>query len=386
MKHLTYGGSTMLRTLNCTAWVSEAAKMPPNDSSSVFADEGTLLHNCMEEIMGVEGLSIPQLVEAPAMYGSATLTQELVATKINPAQEAIHELAEEYGFDPYDKNSVLVEPFVELIPDESGGSIDMLAVSDDGKTVLVIDYKFGHNTVSAENNAQLLFYALCADVDPTTADMFKHAEKLVLAIVQPNADGDVLDVWETPIDVLDQFEVDVYGAIKASKENPVHKAGTWCTYCPAVALCPLKTGVAEASKRLDPTQTANLSQALTMVPEIEAWIKAVNKLAYEQLESGVAIDGFKLVNKRASRVWSREDEIADKIRKMRKVPVSETFTTKIKSPAQMEKLFKEKGVDTSVLSDYITSVSSGTTVAKASDKRPDATPTRALQMLADRLK
>ena len=52
----------------------------------------------------------------------------------------------------------------------------------------------------------------------------------------------------------------------------------------------------------------------------------------------------------------------------------------------MEKLFATKGVDVGMLSDYITLVSSGTTVAKESDKRPDATPTRALRALAERLK
>lgn len=383
MKHLTYGGSTMLRTLNCTAWVSEAAKMPPNDSSSVFADEGTLLHNCMEKCFDELGANVEFTDRLGDTYGSATLTQELVDDKLIPARDAILDLVDKYKFTGV---SSLVEPFVELIPDESGGSIDMLAVSDDGKTVLVIDYKFGHVTVSAEENAQLMFYALCADVDPKTADMLKDAETLVLAIVQPNGDGDTLNVWETPIGVLDQFERDVYKAIDDSKKAPVHKAGEWCKYCPAEAVCPIKTGVAEAAMRLDTTQAASLSQALSQVPEIEAWIKSINKLAFEQLERGVAIEGFKLVNKRASRVWAKEDEIADKIRRMRKVPVAEAFTSKIKSPAQMEKLFKEKGVDNSILGDYIVSVSSGTTVAKASDKRPDAAPTLALRMLADRLK
>lgn len=375
----------MLRTLNCTAWVSEADKLPKGDGgSSPFADEGTLLHNCAEEYF-TELTAVATMLREGRSYGTATLTKELVDTKLIPAIMCINDLGDKYDFDPY---AQLVEPFVELIPDESGGSIDMLAFSRDGKTAIVIDYKFGHITVKAEENAQMMFYALCADVDPSTTKKFKHVENLVLVIVQPNDDGPIADIWETPIAVLDQFEVDVYQAIEKSKDpqQREHVAGGWCKYCPALATCPTKTGAVQVAMRLDPRQAADLSKLLKMIPDIEAHIKAASKLAYEQLSSGVPIDGFKMVNKRASRVWADEEVMLDKVRKMKRIKLEDALNSKLKSPAQMEKLFAEKGVDKDDLSDYIVSVSSGTTVAKSSDKRPDALPTLALKALADRLK
>jgi hypothetical protein len=142
----------------------------------------------------------------------------------------------------------------------------MLAVSRDGKTAVIIDYKFGHVSVSAEENAQLMFYALCADVDPATADMLQHAETLVFAIVQPNGDGPDLDVWEAPISVLNDFEKKVYKAIDETKDDKkrVHVAGNWCKYCPALATCPIKTGVAQAALRLSPVQAKSLSESLAL--------------------------------------------------------------------------------------------------------------------------
>ena len=45
------GGSTAKRVINCPGSVALVAKMPPKPSSK-FADEGTLLHNVIAEIIG----------------------------------------------------------------------------------------------------------------------------------------------------------------------------------------------------------------------------------------------------------------------------------------------------------------------------------------------
>ena len=373
----------MARTLNCAAWVQEAAKMPVTDSGSDFANEGTLLHNCAEEYFNSATINTAEMLEQGRTYKTATLTQQLIDDKLEPAIAAVVKILEQYdAWDTY-----ICEPFVELIPAEAGGSIDMLAVSGDRKTMLVIDYKFGHVTVHAEENDQMMFYALCSRLDPATAAMFTQADTMELTIVQPNADGDIADSWASPIKVLDQFELDVYAAIDASKEaDPTPVSGSWCKYCPAAATCPIKTGLASQAMRLDVEIAADLSTALHMIPELEAWIKAANKLAHEQLDLGVAIEGFKLVNKRPSRVWNDLPTVEAKITKMRSIKKEDAFDFKLKSPAQMEKLFKAKDVDFDKVSDYISSVSSGTTVAKAGDKRPDASPVQALRQLAQKLK
>ncbi len=53
------GGSTAKRVINCPGSVALVAKMPPKPSSK-YADEGTLLHNVIAEIvMSYCGMAYP---------------------------------------------------------------------------------------------------------------------------------------------------------------------------------------------------------------------------------------------------------------------------------------------------------------------------------------
>ena len=50
--HFRYGGSTAARTIGCPAWQQLREKAPKRlHGSNPYADEGTMLHNCMEEFM-----------------------------------------------------------------------------------------------------------------------------------------------------------------------------------------------------------------------------------------------------------------------------------------------------------------------------------------------
>src|SRR5512137_3052394 len=51
MKHSSVvGGSTAKRVINCPGSVALVAKMPPQESSK-YAEEGTMLHACMEDLL-----------------------------------------------------------------------------------------------------------------------------------------------------------------------------------------------------------------------------------------------------------------------------------------------------------------------------------------------
>ena len=60
-----------------------------------------------------------------------------------------------------------------------------------------------------------------------------------------------------------------------------------------------------------------LNKAMSIVEEVETWTKAVRKLAHEQAEQGVPIKGWKLVAKRASRVWNEPEKVEGKLKLMR---------------------------------------------------------------------
>lgn len=381
----------MERTLNCAAWRQKANKLPPQGSST-FADEGTMLHNCMELLLTDDsGVDINTILADKSAIkstkcGDAVLTPELWEDKLVPAYEAVQVL-----FKLYDVHTWYCEPFVELIEDEAGGSIDLVAFGTDENgepAVIIIDYKFGYVGVPAKLNPQMLFYSLCCAVDPLFVDVFEQLEiaRVINAIIQPNGIGDVIDKYGYDISALDNFEVDVYEAIdSANAPNPEPNAGSWCKYCPAATTCEAKTGAAETALRLNKDDASVLNRAMSMVDELEEWCRAVRKHAQEQLEIGVSLPDWKLVNKRATRKWTDAEAVENLLKKNRKFKQSETHKTTLITPPQFEKLCKNKGVDFDKYSNYIEAVSSGTTIAHIDDPRPSALPVEALKKLKSRL-
>ena len=379
-KHFKFGGSTAARTIQCPPWqrLSEDVPKSLGNGSNPAADQGTMLHMAMEEIYGPEYPDVDpsDLLEKGHFYNAEELTQHLIDAKLVPAIEAVESLLDELQIADW-----LIEPLVQ-IDSETGGSIDFLALSEDGHTLLILDYKFGFNSVSAEHNAQLQFYALATAADMSAAWMFEQVERIVYVIIQPNDNGDVISRWESTIEELDEFETRYYAAVALAEDSdsaPV--SGTACKYCPAHATCPAKTGMAAKASRVNEITAAKLAEYLPMADQVVEWAKAVQKMAYEQLELGTPIKGYKLVAKRASRIWTDEEGAADRIRKAKKIKLTDGFDMKLKSPAQLEKKCKELGVDFKPYTDYISSVSSGSTLAKESDKRPALLPIQGLAQL-----
>ena len=390
-KHYLYGGSTAARTNACTVWRAIAAGMPKSngDGSNMFADRGTLLHNATEAFLKGD---IDTLEDALGMtYNDQVLDDEMYTEALKPMVERYEEFADEVN--------ILTEAFeIEVVScDDVGGTIDLLATTED--TVYIIDWKYGHNLVDPEENGQGLFYAMCALEDPKTAHIFEGKERIVIGIGQPAATlqgEEILRLWETDKSRIQQYYNDHMDAIDLSDQLIACKtvdeaiamkppvAGSHCSYCPAAPICPAKTGLARKAKTLDPLskEAAVLGEALGMVNELEAWCKQVKITAHEHAELGLKIEGFKLVAKRATRQWTDKDLVLNMVRKARMLKLEEATDSKLKSVAQLEKVCKQKGIDFKKYSAYSESVSSGTSLVKSSDKRPEVP---AINALADAL-
>jgi len=121
---------------------------------------------------------------------------------------------------------------------------------------------------------------------------------------------------------------------------------------------------------MSPALIPHLAENLARANELEGWIKEVKKVGHEQLELGNEIEGYKLVSKRATRHWvDDEGTLLANLKKQRKLKVAEILPSKLLSVAQMEKLFKQKGLDTETLTPYINKTSTGTTIAETDDPR-----------------
>lgn len=351
------GGSTAKRVINCPGSVALVQKVPPAPSSS-YADEGTLLHETIAEIL-LNGHEPKKFIGA--QYGDQTLTEELYGEKLLPALMLFEEL------DPEGQMELAIETrvsFGEYIPDVFG-SCDVLGRI--GNRAYVVDWKFGDGVpVIAEENSQLLFYAAAARRTEEVKWIFENVDSVECVIIQPTRG---MSRWVTTLDRIDAFERELKRAVKAAQmPNASLKAGSHCRFCAAKSICPIKTGEAERAvvTTLQALDVDELGHYLHMAERLEEWSKDLYKLAQQMLEKGIPIPGWKLVPKRGTRQWV--DEELAKVELFKHLKESDVIETSLISPAKAEKLLKAQRV--ALPNDLVVNVSSGSTLAPEDDPRP----------------
>lgn len=302
MKHLKIGGSTAGRTIACPAWLKRSEGIP-RPKSGVAADHGNLCHDAMEYRYRHDK-PFSEMVGKLA-YEDQVLSADDVEELLVPAQYMTEEI-----LDRYDIDQMLLEPFVQYKDNEIGGSIDMLGLSYDRKTILVLDYKFGGRYVSPKS-AQLPFYGLCASRDPNTKKLFTEAETIVFCIVQPRC-SDKPQYVEEPISTLVEFEQRLLNAL-ANQDKAT--TGSHCDFCPAAPVCKTRLSQARSALMMTVETAAEIAEALTLANELESWIKQVKDQAYGIATDGGVLPGYKLVEGRSVRKWKKgaEDVLLDKL-------------------------------------------------------------------------
>ena len=349
------GGSTAKRVINCPGSVALVDKMPPQPSSS-YADEGTLLHDTIADILDKDGSPESYLGRK---HNDAVLTQDLIDTKLHVALEGLLEV------DPNLEMEYAVESrvgFGDFLPDVFG-STDLLGRI--GDRAIVLDWKFGDGVaVEATENAQLLFYAAAARRTAETAWAFEGAKEVELIIVQPP----YVKRWVTDLARVDAFEKELAAAVKiAMKPDAPLASGDHCKWCAAKPVCPVMTGAVDRALKvkMDALPVDQIAHYLEQAPMIEAFIRDLQQLAHGLLENGQKVPGWKLVNKRATRQWTNEDKA---VAFMTQAGVEAWADPKPLSPAQAEKALKKAKIE--LPADLIVAVSSGSTLAPESDSRP----------------
>lgn len=347
------GGSTASRVIHCPGSVRLCSKMPPRPSSE-YADEGTLLHDVISEVLSKE-------VDFPIgrKYNDIVLTEELVSEKLEPALGLFDQV------DPAFEMKFQVESrvdFGDLLPGVFG-SADLIGRL--GNTAIVLDWKFGSGVpVPAEENYQLMFYACAARRTESTKWAFDGADEIELIIIQPPS----IKRWKTTFERLDQFEQELVAAVKAAgADDAPLKSGTHCRWCAAKPVCPVLTGAVDRARKvaLDNLPASQIADYLTIAPLLEQWVKDLRALAAEMLENDKPVPGWKLVAGRATRSWSDAKAAEQFLRDNNINPFDEP---KLLSPAKAETALKKSKV--ALPNDLIVSVSSSSTLAPESDPRP----------------
>lgn len=385
--HSDVGPSSLARRIACPG--SRNAERGQPDEGSTYARKGTGLHelaaNCltygydMRRYIGtemeVEG-EVFTVDEADAELVQTYLT--LCRGLINEGTPAQVKFLVEHRFD-------LTEVYAGLF-----GTADFVCVNKKLRRLDIVDLKTGRGVVvDAVDNVQLQAYALGALYDPVC----RHNGKLVVDTVRVHISQGENKVSDD-MHVLDlvEFANEVAAALALTDDpNAERFAGGHCKFCKGAGACPALRDQSLAIARtafggsnawieppvaptdLDPRGLADVMAAAHL---IEIWLKSVKAHAHAQAEAGVEIPGWKLVQKRASRSWSRgEDEVIKRALDLG-YPAAKIAPPKCLTPAQVEKVVGKAGM--ADFGDLVQKISSGTNLAATDDTR------EALEAAADR--
>jgi hypothetical protein len=352
------GGSTAKRVINCPGSVALVQKMPPKPSSK-YADEGTLLHNVMAELIMSEE---PPEYYIGTRYEDQILTFELVEEKILPALRALDII------DPEHKMEIEAETrvgFGDLLPGVFG-STDLIGRL--GNRAVVLDWKFGDGVmVEVEENPQLMFYAAAAMRTPEAQWAFNGVTEIECVIVQPPE----VRRWVTTPERIAEFELQLVQAVKtALKPDAPLAVGDHCRWCAAKPICPKMTGAVDRALKvqIEALPAEQISIYLRNADMLEDWIKDLRALALQMLESGAKLPEYKLVAKRAIRSWSDEEKAKVALFAYG-LTESEVMESSVVSPAKAEKALKKRKIG--LPEDLVVAISSGNTLASVDDPRPE---------------
>jgi hypothetical protein len=245
------GGSTASRRIGCPRSYSLEQQVPEDNRGSVYAQEGTALHEVMALALekDIEPTTlIPFTFTSKHEGWSFTVDHDLWLDKGEPALKAFDAFVAEHEDRIGQPMRFLIETRVEFpgIPGAFGTS-DIIGRC--GPEIAVIDWKFGRGIVPATENKQLMFYAAGAlnSARNFFDGMLLGPDTLItMAIIQPMREGGI-DTWTTNLARLDRYGHELRAAVEAIQtlglDAPIQD-GPWCTFARCKSICPLHLGAA----------------------------------------------------------------------------------------------------------------------------------------------
>lgn len=383
-KHHPLGASGAHRWINCPGSVKLGEAYPAG--STVYADEGTLAHECAEQLIKTGKVTKKHRDKVDQFYanhpelggGSADQMIRSLEDYVAYVQECY---AEECKIDP--AAQLMTEQRVDLNEWITGGFGTSDVVIIRTGYLHIIDLKYGKGvTVSAESNPQLSLYALgtLSDLDPVyEIDMVR------MTIYQPRLDNVSTDTVDAD-DLYAWGDLTVKPAAElAMSDEAPFSAGDWCMFCPARRDCRERAEhylALEDYKEKALLKPAEIGAILKDVAGLVKWAEDLKDGALTRCLQGEKIPGWKVVEGRSIRKYSgTEEEI---VRQCEGAGYDRAllYEHKLLGITSMEALMGKKQF-AEVLGAYVEKPEGKPTLALESDKRPAITGNNAAEDFAD---
>jgi len=362
----TFPFSSADRWVHCTG-SPKMVKDEPDDDSEV-SREGTAAHWVGQQMLemfqlGVDGLSHgEQLVGVKAPNGMI-VTDEM----FDGALTYYNIVTKTVGKDHINLRTEIRVKAHQTLDPEAWGTADALWYDVPTNTLYIWDFKFGHLSVQAFENWQLIGYAIAAC---ETFSLKNVNPRCSLNIVQPRCyDGQgPLRNWVVAYDSLRAQTNIMKAAITDYRmRKTMLTSGRWCRECEGRYKCPALLQAAAAaidfSTTTIPINMTNegLAYELGIIERAEARIKqrkaAISAEAEARVRAGQLVPGRRMEDTMGHRKWSKS--------MVEITMLGETFGCDFRkepeliSPAAAESLLKKKKIDGAVISNYHRSTKTG---------------------------
>ena len=378
--HAKLSASASKRWLSCPGSVALSEGFP--DSSSVYADEGTLAHELAEELItkqGRSGIGIKRKIRAfyeehADLGGTFEEMEEYIVPYFEWVVEELNALRR------VDAGAILRTEerldLTEWIP-EGFGTSDVVLLG--GNTLEIIDLKYGKGVpVEAEGNTQMRIYALGAYA---LMSMLADIDTVRMVIYQPRLDD--ISVAEMPAEDLLKWGEDVLkpGAQLALTKDAPRAAGDHCRFCPAKVRCRTRyeANMAIAQKRKEGLiSQEEVAGVLSVADEVAKWLEEVKAQALTDMLNGEKIPGFKVVEGRSNRKFNAPEETIVGMAEAAGFDEALLYERKLLSLTAIEKLMGKRRF-AEELGSIVEKPEGKPTIAPESDKRPALSKKKAVE-------
>lgn len=371
-QHALLSASSAHRWLHCTGSPLLEKEFP--DTTSVYAQEGTLAHELCELKLKKYTTVMPKGTYTRAH--NKIMKSELWQNEMEGTSETYLEYVKEIMLACEIAPAVLIEKRVDFsryVP-EGFGTADCLILA--GDTLHVIDYKHGKGVVvDADHNPQMMLYALGAIDELSLLYRFKSIH---MVIVQPRVNN--ISEFTMTADELREWGESV---VKPKAEAAISgkgefEAGDWCRFCRAKQQCKTRyesndSLYPELSERHDPRLITldELGEYLKRGRDMAAWLEDMKEYALSESLAGAEVPGWKAVEGRGSRAFTDTDEAVDTLIK-NGIDESVLYERRVLTLAQMEKAVGKKAFG-ELVGDLVVKNPGKPTLVEESDKRPKIT-------------